>query len=483
MKFVILGVLVILLITFFVLVWKASRNWRWYQIVPACFLMLFTILFLFPTAGVLKSRSAWHQVKEKLEKRAAEVIAENKVIKYGDVTSGKGVVELNQQLAKLGIEAGRSWRGLRFTQGNAQSFTLTSPAPADAVPGIPPEEPAEGAEPVAPLPLIPEGMVVYGFREAMNQQTQLTIPVFYLGEFQVSGSTPTQVTLTPTTPLQPAQLQAINGQQARQWSIYELLPLDGHAPFIAEGSVPDDDNVLGRVDDALIKQLVGNKVLPGTLKSYLEDGRRATQDDPPLSRWTKIEFLKNHSIQVDSLEQRGALNGGFFDGSGRAVDARLQRGEKGSVSFKKGDQILVQEAGANGLIDEGVGKLIDRYYLRPLNDYRFVLRHIPLRLSELSNRSSELAEEKQTLSEAIDKSNGMLVANNETKIKLEQDLAQFEVEKKAIDAYAGELQQTVAATKKQMAVLHKKNQILAERIEELSRRIERETESLISTSR
>ena len=57
MQYVVLGLLVVLVIGFFVVVWKAAQGWRWYNIVAVIFTMLLTVTFLFPTAGVLKSRS------------------------------------------------------------------------------------------------------------------------------------------------------------------------------------------------------------------------------------------------------------------------------------------------------------------------------------------------------------------------------------------------------------------------------------------
>jgi len=94
MHFVLLGLLVLLLIGFFVVVWKASPEWRWFHIVAVCITMILAVLFLFPTAGVLKSRAEWHKLKEDLEQRAAQVESEYKIIKYGDPTdaaAGEGV--------------------------------------------------------------------------------------------------------------------------------------------------------------------------------------------------------------------------------------------------------------------------------------------------------------------------------------------------------------------------------------------------------
>lgn len=509
MQYAILGLLVVVLIGFFVVVWKAAKDWYWYNIVAVCITMILVILFLFPTAGVLKSRAAWHQVKEKLEIQAAEVSAENRRIKYGDAANpeaGKGVVELDQQLAKLGIEAGRRWRNLKLQNVANNVITLRSDTPVQPVDGIPPDagaaavdpaaadpaaadpaaagaDPAAAAaapaQPAAPTTLIPESMVVYGFAETQLPNLQFLVPTFYLGEFRVTGGNESSVTITPTGPLEQNQLNAISGRQAVSWSLYELLPLDGHQPFIAAGSVPTDDNFLGRVDADVVNQLLSSQnVLPATLQDYLRDGSRATQDDVPISRWTKIEFDQNYAIQVDSPEQRGALDGGFFDGNGRAVDSRLQHGEDGQVKFRKGDQITLKEEAADQIINEGVAHLIDRYYLRPLNDYRFVLRRIRLRLAELESQKAELAYDKGQLEQAIEKTRKMLVVNTQIKLKLEQDLAQFEKEKNAIADYTAKTKAKVDQMRAEMIRLHRENVALASKLEEQHLSVERRLDGL-----
>lgn len=500
MMYAVLGLLVVLLIGFFVVVWKAAPNWRWYNIVAVCITMLLAILFLFPTAGVLKSRAAWHQIKEKLEGQLAEVAEEHRLIKYGDEQDaeyGQGVMDLSMELSKLGIEAGRRWRSLQFQGVNNNQVTLVQPqggaaADVEGIPAAADDAAAPAAAPAQPLPLIPDGLVVYGFAE-MPEGGQMMLPKLYLGEFRVVSSTPNSVTITPTGRLEQNQLQAIGNQLAQSWSLYELLPLDAHDPFIAEGSEESDDNYFGRVDSDAVTQLLtsatqvlsqvqGRPVTPERLNAmlapYLEDGRRATDDDPPLSRWWKIEFIKDHAIVVDSPEQRGALDGGFFDGNGRAVDGRLQRGDGDEVQFKKGDQILAKEEAANQLINDGVAELRDRFFLRPLNDYRYILRRIRLRLNELANRQTELEFEKKVLEEAIAKTEGMLVENQAVKLKLEQDLAQFRVEKNAINDYTEKLQQQVEAMRAEMARLHQQNLALEKEIEEKHTAIERRLDGL-----
>jgi len=493
MKFVILAVLIILVIAFFVVVYKAAIHWRWYQIVAACFTMIFAVAWLFPTAGVLQSRSAWHQKKEQLEVRFESSDVEQKRIKYGnpgDPTAGEGVVTLSQRLAKVGVEAGRRWRSLRMQNADQNAITLAQPPPV-----VPPGDGDDAARPT--VPLVPESMVVYGFAEGQVAGIDSPIPVFYLGEFKVTASTPNQVTLAPTAALEQAQVEAIAQNKARNWSLYELLPLDGHSPFVAAGSTPDNDNLFGRIDGDLVRQTLqaaarsmgeagaNPEVLANlqqrrtaTLESYLRSGTQSEQDDPPISRWVKIEFLKNHRIEVDSEDERGALDGGFFDGSGRAVDTRLQRSDDRFVQFRTGDQITVMEEYADQLIDEAIAKPINRYFVRPLNDYRFVLRRIRLRLAELTNQQKELEFERQVLEDAIAATDNMTTSAQSEKLKLEQDLEQSTQETAALTDYVAKLQANVAETRKNLMELYQSNQQLVERLQLIDRSITSRYEGL-----
>ncbi|MCH1494504.1 MAG: hypothetical protein L7U72_04685, partial [Rubripirellula sp.] len=215
-----------------------------------------------------------------------------------------------------------------------------------------------------------------------------------------------------------------------------------------------------------------------SLKSYLEDGRRATDDDLPVTRWWMIEFVQTKRIDVDSPEQRGALDGSFFDLNGRAVDSRLQRPEDDEVVFKKGDRVLMKEEAANALINEGVAELRDRYYLRPLNDYRFILRRLRLRLDDLAGRKTELEFEKQVLEQAIAKTEDMLVKNQSDKLKLEQDLSQFRVEKTAMDDYTAKMREELEQMRTEMAQIHQHNLALEQEISQKHQAIERRLDGL-----
>jgi len=451
------------------LLWKSRDTWRWFHITGSAITLILAITLLFPTAGVLKSRMAWNKLKEGLDKQLATVEAEEALLKYGDPGAQiPGVLDLQTDLQRYALEAGRRWPNLRMQGNKPDSITLLGAGPAELPPGVAADEAPAAAPAAAAQPLIPEGLVVYGFADGPEPGSPSPVPSFFLGEFKVTASTPSQVTLAPLGKLEADQLQEISSGKAQSWTVYELLPLDGHVPFIALGSEPSDDAIFGRVDEELVRRLLGKSVSEATLTEYLRDGGRVKNDDPPSVRWQKIEFVKPHSIVVDSPEKRNVLDGGFFDSTGQAVDSRLQRGgDDGSVKFKVADQIIVSEEAATEMITLGVAKLLDIYFVRELHDYRFVLRRTRLRIAELTLREQELQYQAQVLQDAIDATLMMLTTNQDAKLKLEKDLAQLQIESKAIRNYTAKLTDTVAETRQQLIGIYRDNLQLAEELKTL----------------
>ena len=186
--------------------------------------MLLAIAFLFPTAGVLRSRSAWHEVLESLELRLAQVKGETVDITLGEAVGAEasrsgGLIDLQSDLSSLAIEAGRRWRNLQLKGANLNGPISISlgPPPADDLDGQP-ATPAANAQ-----PLIPAETLVYGFSEKADDVSQIMVPDYYLGEFIVQASDPNQVTLVPTGTLEQYQLEWINDGRASSWLLCELL--------------------------------------------------------------------------------------------------------------------------------------------------------------------------------------------------------------------------------------------------------------------
>ena len=476
------SVLFLLLVGFAVVVWKAASNWRWFNIVAVVLTMLLALVFLFPTAGVLRSRSAWHEVLESLELRLAEVKAETVDITLGEAVGAEasrsgGLIDLQSDLSSLAIEAGRRWRNLKLKGANLQGNVSISlgPPPANNLAGEP-AAPAANAQ-----PLVPAETLVYGFSEKADDDNQMMVPDYYLGEFIVQASDPNQVTLVPTGTLEQYQLDWINDGRANSWLLCELLPPDGHVPFIKPFSQADDKNCLGAVDEELVRELLVD-ASDATRLAYLEDGRAAKPDDPPATKWVELQFTQNHRIEVDSPDERTLEDGGFFDGNGRALDAALQHGvDNGFISLKKGEKLLLKSEGAEKLIDQGVAEELGSFFLRPLNDYGFVLRRIRLNLMSLADKKAELTAEELLLKEAISKTDQLLVANQEVKLKLEQDLTQFRVEKQSINEYKGKITEEAQAMVAELNRLEQENAELEQQIEQKHIKIERQIDALTKT--
>jgi chromosome segregation ATPase len=125
---------------------------------------------------------------------------------------------------------------------------------------------------------------------------------------------------------------------------------------------------------------------------------------------------------------------------------------------------VLKEEEANRLIDEGVARPLDQYFLRPLNDYRYVLRHIRMRLTELSKRIETLRFEKQVLQTAADKTQEMLVDKQGIKLKLEQDFEHFRTERQAIRKFNEQLRAQADAMRAEMKRLHQQNSLLERQI-------------------
>ncbi len=487
MNIVLIALLVLYVIAFLVLLWKSAAIWRWYQLLLAAVVMILAITFLAPLAGVLKTRAAWNKMFETVESQLETQKATFRRLNEEE----RGVNQLQLELQNLSLESGRVWRHLQMQNVTPQGITLAQ-APQQA-PGLDPAlaaDPAAADQPAANAgPLIAQSSIVYGFAEQTMQfdQANWSVPVQYLGEFKVVSSTPTEVVVLTLNPPTAKQRALIESGQANTWSLYEVLPLDGHQPFVAAGSQPDENNMFGRVDTDLLQTLFGNRLSAETLDAYLKDGQRAAEGativqgpgddgaaaDPSLQArneqltlWSKIKFTKPYSETVDSSEQREAKEGGFFE-MGYAVDSRLKRIEGPVVKFSVGDEVFVAAEVATELRDEGVADILGNYNVRELNDYRFVLRRTELRIDEVQDLIAELTKQKTVLEETMRLTEAMNLKYQEDKNYLEADSEQIIKERAAIKAYTAKIEQEMNDTKQQLTALYQSNLQLTDQLKKL----------------
>ncbi len=459
MKIVLLLLVFVYFCVFFWLIWKSAATWRWYHLVLASLTFLLTLPMLPMTAIVLKSRSAWSEQVGLLEAKHQQIERDRQGLVNGvpgDPTRDPGVLELQTQLRRLNAEVGRVFRDLEVRDRGPAGVTLGRAVAAPAtVDGIPVDPAADAAAPANASPLAAADSIVYAFAEQILQEGGPAVPVFYLGEYRITQATADTVSLTPTVPLEPFQLQAAN--QAGRWALYEVMPTDSHETFIAAGSVPDDELFFGRVDDEAIRALFGNSVAPETINDYLRDGSRAIASDPPAARWLKIEFTKKFELTVDGQDQRSAGDGGFFDSLGQAVDSRLQRTEGDTVTFEAGEQLVVKEEAGIELINDGSAKLVDTYFIRPLSSYRLALRDLRQQIDYLDRQATGLRQQQSVLQVALNLTNDMTTKGQQRKLELEKDDSQVGKELSAIRSYSENIEQQLVSTKKEMSRLYQDN--------------------------
>lgn len=478
MNIVLIVLLALYVIAFLVFLWKSADIWRWYHIVLAVTLMILSIVFLAPLAGVLKTRVAWNQMFQQVEKQLIDLKAKNVQLNQEE----GGVRHLQLELQKLSSESGRVWRHLVMQNVTPEGITLAKMPDPNA-----PVDPAAPAVAADAVPMVPESIVLYGFaeQEMTFNETVSLVPTVYLGEFNVISSTPNQVVVAAAGTPSPRQRQAIESGAAKSWSLYELLPLDGHGPFLAPGSQPSDANMFGRVDAELVESLLGNRVPAEILQAYLQDGQRVgeggaiiesaevTDGEAParsaarneyLVRWSKIKFIKDHSEDVDSAEDRGAEEGGFFE-QGLAVDSRLKRdGDETTVSFESGDEVYVPYDTAISLRDQGIAEILVNHSVRRLNDYRFILRRTELRLDEVRDQIAQQTKQKKILEETMAQTDAMNQQFQVTKNHLESDNGQLIRERTAVDQYSKKLEQELDSSRKTLAELYRLNQQLSQEL-------------------
>ena len=289
------------------------------------------------------------------------------------------------------------------------------------------------------------------------------------------------VKLKPTNSLTKEQQDAIASRSFASWAIYELMPLDSHSVFSAEGSKTDENAIFGRMDSNELATLLGidprlatavptglnvkDAIKSRVLQSYLNDGGRPPEGTPPEQVYVRVEFLKDHTIEVDSQDQRIATDGGYYDVNGRSVDARLKRGEDGAkVSFKTEDKIVFDSTTADELVKQGIVKVLAPVFVRPLNDYEYAFRELRRQIT-LSTQDAKLIERE--LAE-MQKSQGL--ADNQVRLgqdeqsKLGMDKAQYAKENEVITAEAGRLNDLLVSTRSEVAGMFQQIQAMRDRI-------------------
>jgi hypothetical protein len=474
------------LVVFIVMVVKSNKHWGPLHTTLLVILFLQVWCFVFFAAGVASRRNGYMRASETLQAKLQAKELEEQRVRDGDrvnpIPDMNAYVPVTNELNRLLVERGRVWRGASVVQvgNNEVSLQLAAGiggAPAPAAPAAP----AEGAQPAAAASDagLAKDAVVQVFGEVTDERG--TVPTAYLGEFVVSNSEAGNVKLKPTGNLTQEQNAAIASGSFATWSIYELMPLDSHTAFAAAGSKEDENAIFGRMDRDELARMLGidpslADAVPSTLslrdsikarvlQSYINDGGRPPEGTPPEQVYVRIEFTKDHTIEVDAQEQRTATEGGFYDLSGRSVDSRLKRGEEGArVSFKTGDTIVLDTTSADELIKQGIAKSLAPVFVRPLNDYEYAFREVRRQITAALQDAKLIQRELAEMQKSQGIADAQVRMRQQERSKLDKDFGQYSRENEVITAEATRLTEALNATRSELNAMFQQIQSLRDQI-------------------
>ena len=458
-------------------IYQIRRRWSAWHLVFTGLLFVLSIVFVVMAAVSLKTRSSWLKQYADLTGQVANSDAEYTKLLYGDLTEIRqteaSVRRIRAQLNRTMADRGRVWRECAPQEITADAVTLSTLRPG-----------MEAAQ--APPNGIAVKDVLYAFKE-LNKDGQLA-PAIYLGEFSVVDRTDQSVKLRPIVPLDP--VQAANIQAPGNWSLYEIIPVDSHRAFAddpdAQASLEQDEPLFGTWDAERLKAYfsepvslylsgMGNLLNPQIFENllqqqYMRDGYvlseeevRTGGDDLAANTWIKLRFLKAWKVPVDELNgnAQSALNGGYFDATGRAVVDFLRRPEGQDVEFKADDLAVFDAAKARELISQGIAEQVAPYLVRPLVDFDRAFHFHHVRSSQLDNDVADIQRNLAALQDSKKKSEAQIAFRQQERAKLLQDRDLFFREREAVGSYQTTLTDEVQQLRQEMNALVRQNAELA----------------------
>jgi hypothetical protein len=252
-----------------------------------------------------------------------------------------------------------------------------------------------------------------------------------------------------------------------------MMPLDSHTAFAKAGVQATKEEIFGNMNPEELSNLlriplelakqepntldINRGIKARVLQSYLRDGIQAPEGTALESSVYEVTFLKDYTEVVDSTDKRKATEGGYFDMSGRSVDARLMR-EEGveAFTFKEGDEYRLDGLKAKELEKEGIVKLGAQIFVRPLNDYEFSFRDLrrltiaAMQNAILVNREIEVVNRTEKISREE------LIKGEENGRKFLLDKGMYDKEMAVIQSEQQRLQNEVNAKKAELSQLYAK---------------------------
>jgi hypothetical protein len=474
--FQILGVLLALFFIFLTVM--NFKTWRWLHALTTFAVFCAVGTFMVYAALVMKTRLAWVEsyakFKESYEKETRNV---EKVIN-GDPAETASVntslAYYRNELARALVDRGRVWRHC-IPAGNPADGTVTVTMNLGAAPAAP-------VGPAAPAPAVPAAPavakehklqaqdIVFAFKEAATPDG-MSIPAYYVGEFQVTAVTPTTATLKMTATYLRGPVQA--NEVDAPWMLYEVLPPDDHESFAFDPKVPKAQRI-----DILTK--LG--IPAAAVEKYARDNDVGDANDDKDNKWVKVKFLKPYQIIVDASTMVSPVDDVPFNGQGQAQLPRLARSTKADapdpVKFARDDTAIFDNKTADDLANANP-PIVERQgliYRRKLNDYEKAFLAISRKIYELTGKTAVVVRDTATVTTAREKANEQIKLQEADKLLLQADKDKVVYESDETKKYADALAARFKENRAEMSRLYQSNKALHAQIIERNRLMTEEVE-------
>lgn len=349
----------------------------------AALIFLTAIGFFHAAVQTMATLNAWGSKVTAHQKAIEQTQQSLKREVEGDTDAGQSsLVDLEIALHNVQAGRGRAWFGATPTtvaQDAAGLVTATiTVLDYDVDPGQPPAPDIEHQ--------LKPPMVVHLF-----DQRSLVDGGTYLGEFAVTATQESLVTLTSTLPRTPADFQTIDAAKVGAWAVYDVLPGDDRelwaslsdeerkafrppAPAQREGETPDD---------FASRQADYNE----SVDHFQRDGRPALDTDLDDRIVYVVTFVKQDQAAQQLLTTLGL-----------PVEL-LQTGAQYEFEKAIGEQLVAAEVAT--LVEKGVR------FRRPLHDYALLFREYARQRPMLTDRAivaeKMWAAEKTAMEDARDR--------------------------------------------------------------------------------
>ncbi len=483
MTYAIIGIAFVLLVVFAVM---AARNtWHWINSVFLVLTFIVGVGAAVKTSEVYQERTA--DMKEAMaaknraetnEAAAREAVYGPDAVNYGPESLRGRTEELNLELAGRG----RVWEhGQVAVKGNNRVFKFPVARPAD-----------EGVGAMQDIKL-------YAFMDGpvplKDGSGTVSSPVSFIGTVSVAGETPDSVELEPVFLANEAEFT----KPSATWTLFEKMPSDRNDAFHrVEGLDVKDEafdissyrtklmtqympaSLFGMAPDSpeyekLIDSYAFDGLTRGQWENWIE-ANRATRinprfEPPPEEVFVEFKFdKKSGAYQVDA--DGNLQNDGLFTPLGHAVRIDLHVGAPGTVTFDKGETVLVDQLNADGY-QRGDGSVVEPFdqredvtrgneiYVRRKRDYPYLLSDLKQLTARFVEETKQITNDNQVkeqvnihTEEQITARVDIIAGLEKDKASLEKDLKVAEDARQKFQAEWDEMQKRIAALEKEVAEQH-----------------------------